>query len=60
MEVEALGDNGEFCHVLLLTAGVGGDEVGDDLLMEILFAVDAVEQTFELIKLLEGGLAHEM
>ena len=60
VEVEALGDNGEFCHVLLLTAGVGGDEVGDDLLTEPFFAVDAVEKAFEFVELLEGGFAHKV
>ena len=60
VEVEALGDDGEFRHVLLLTAWVGGDEVGDDLLMESFFAVDAVEETLELVELLEGGFAHQV
>ena len=60
VEVEALGDDGELCHVLLLTAGVGGDEVGDDLLTEPFLAVDAVEESLELVELLEGGLAHEV
>ena len=60
VEVEALGDDGELCHVLLLTTGVGGDEVGDNLLVQVLFAVDTVEDAFEGIELLERGLSHEV
>ena len=60
VEVEALGDDGELGHVLLLASGMGGDEVGDDLLMEPFFAVDAVEESLELVELLEGGLAHKV
>ena len=60
VEVEALGDDGELGHVLLLASGMGGDEVGDDLLMEPFFAVDAVEESLELVELLEGGFAHEV
>ena len=60
VEVETLGDDGEFRHILLLTTGVGGDEVGDDLLMESFFAVDAVEEALELVELLEGGFAHQV
>ena len=60
MEVELLGDDGELCHIFLMTAWVRRDEVGDDLLPEVLFTIDAVELAFELIELLERGLAHEM
>ena len=60
VEVETLGDDGELGHVLLQTSGMGGDEVGDDLLMEPFFAVDAVEESLELVELLEGGFAHEV
>ena len=60
MEVELLGDDGELCHILLMTAGVRRDEVGDDLFAEVLFTIDAVELALELIELLERGLAHEV
>ena len=59
MEVELFGKHGKFGHVFFQTAGVGGDEVRDDLLAEILLAIDAVEDTLEGVELLEGGLAHE-
>ena len=60
MEVEALGDDGKLGHILLATAGVGGDEVGDYLLAQVLLAVDAVELALEVVKLLERGLAHQL
>jgi len=60
VEVEALGDDGQLGHVLLAAAGVGGDEVGDDLLVKVLLAVDAVELALEVVELLEGRLAHEV
>ena len=60
MEVELLGDDGELCHIFLMATWVRRDEVGDDLLPEVLFAIDAVELAFELIELLERGLAHQV
>ena len=59
MEVQPLGDDGKFRHVLFLAAGVAGDEVGDELLAQSLFAVDAVEYLLELAELAERRLAHE-
>ena len=60
VEVETLGDDSEFGHIFLMAAGMGGDEVGDNLLVQVLFAVDTVEDALEGIELLERGLAHEM
>ena len=60
MEIQLLGDDGKLRHVFLTAAGMGTDEVGDNLLAEIFLAVDAVEQALELMELLEGRLAHEM
>ena len=60
MEVETFGDDGQFGHVLLVAARVGGDEVGDDLLVKILLAVDAVELALEVVELLERRFAHEV
>ena len=54
-----LGDDGQFGHVGLAAARVAGDEVGDDLLVEVFFAVDAVEEALECVELLERRLAHE-
>ena len=59
VEVELLGDDGELGHILLLATGMAADEVGDDLLAQVLLAVDAVEDALELVELLERGLAHE-
>ncbi len=60
MEVEMLGDDCQFSHILLTAAGVTADEVGNDLLAEVLFAVDAVKHPLELIELLERGLPHQI
>ena len=59
MEPQAAGDVGQLCHVLLMAAGVAADEIGYDLLVEVLLAADAVELPLELEELLERGLAHE-
>ena len=59
MEVQLFGDDSQLRHILLLAAWVGGDEVGDDLLVQVLLAVDTVEDAFELIELLERGFAHQ-
>ena len=59
MEVELPGDDGELGHVGLLTAGVRGDEVGDDLLPQVLLGVDAVEDALEVVELLERRFAHQ-
>ena len=50
---------GQFCHITLMATWVAGDEVGDDLLVESLLAIDAVEDTLELVELLERRLAHQ-
>ena len=39
---------------------MAGDEIGDDLLVEMLLAIDAVEDALEFVELLERGLAHEV
>ena len=43
-----------------MTTRVAGDEVGDDLLVEVLLATDAVELSLEVLELLERRLAHEV
>ena len=60
MEIKVLGNDGQLGHILLLTARVTGDEVGDDLLAKTFLAIDAVEDALELVELRERGLAHEI
>ena len=60
MEIETLGDDCQFGHILLLTARMAGDEVGDDLLAKTLLAINTVEDALKLVELLERGLAHEV
>ena len=54
------GELGQLGHVGFGAAGVAGDEVGYELLVEAFFAADAVKETLEVVELLEGGLAHEV
>ena len=60
MEVELFGLDGELGHVFLVAARVGGDEVGDELLAQVLVCVDAVEDALELLKEAERGFAHQV
>ena len=60
MEIQFFGDNSQFGHILLLASRVTADEIGDDLLAQVLLCVDAVENLLEFLELLEGWLAHEV
>lgn len=60
MEVQLLGNLRQLCHVLFCAARVTGDEVGDDLLVEVLLFVDTVEDTLEVVELLERRLPHQL
>ena len=60
LEVEMLGDDSQLGHIRLRTPWMAGDEIGDDLLVEMLLAIDAVEDALELVELLERGFAHEV
>ena len=60
MEIEVLGNHCQFGHILFLTAWVAGDEVGNDLLAKTLLAINLIEDSLELVELLERGLAHEV
>ena len=60
LESELAGEAGQLGHILLMTARMTGDEVGDDLLVQALLATDAVEDALEVIELLERGFAHEV
>ena len=60
VEVHLLRQNGEFGHILGLTAWVRRNEIGNDLLAQVFLATDAVEQPFELLKLAERRLSHQV
>ena len=60
VEVELLGFGSQLCHVGQRASGVTADEVGDELVVEMLFATDAVEESFEIVEEPEGRLAHEV
>ena len=60
LEVEMLGDDSQLGHISLRTPWMAGDEIGDDLLVEMLLAIDAVEDALEFVELLERGLAHQV
>lgn len=59
LEVEIFGQCGEFCHVFGCAARMAANEVGDDLLTQVLAAVDVVEDALEVVEEFEGGFAHE-
>ena len=58
MEIQFLGDFSQLLHVGFGASGMAGDEVGDELLVEVLLLIDAVEDALEVVELLERGLAH--
>ena len=60
LEVELLGLDGQLSHISLRTTRMAGDEVGDNLLVQVLLAIDAVEDALEVVELLERGLAHQV
>ena len=60
MEVQALGDYRQLCHILFMTARMRTDEVWNDLLVETLFLVDLVKDALELVEQIERWLAHEL
>ncbi len=51
LEVKALGQYCQFCHVRLRTSRVAGDEVGDELLTQALLTTDAVEKALKVVEL---------
>ena len=59
VEVEVLRDDGEFSHISFVTARVGTDEVGDNLLTKVLLTVDTIEDTFKLFKLPKRRFTHQ-
>ena len=58
MEIQPFGNDGQFGHVFFVAAGVAGDEVGDELLAQAFFAVDAVENLLERLELGKRRFAH--
>lgn len=60
MEIKPFGYDSKLCHVFFFTSRVAAYEVGDYLLTEVFFAVDAVEDALELAEELERRLAHEL
>ena len=58
-EVQFFGGDGELGHVGERASGVGGDEVGDELLAQSGLPVDGVEAGVEFFEQGERGLAHE-
>lgn len=60
LEIEVLGQCGKFCHVFRCTARVTADEVGDDLLTQILASVQFIEDVLEIIEEFERGFAHQV
>ena len=60
LEVEMFGDDSQLGHIGLTASWMAGDEVGNNLLVEMLLAIDAVEDALEVVELLERGLAHQV
>ena len=59
VEIELLGNHCQLGHIFFLAAWVAADEVRDNLLAQVLLAIDAVEDTLKLVELLKRGFAHE-
>ena len=51
MEIEFLRNLSQLRHIALGASGMTGDEVGDELLVEMFLLIDAVEDTLEVIEL---------
>ena len=59
LEVQLLRGDGQFCHVGLSAPWMAGDEVRYDLLLQVFFPADGVEDTLEVIELLERRFPHQ-
>ena len=51
LEVELFGLDSQLSHIRFRTTGMAGDEVGDNLLIEVLLTIDAVEDALKVIEL---------
>ena len=60
LEVQSLGLYGKVSHIFLMTSGMGGDEVRNELLTQSLFFVYLVKDTLKLFKKLEGRFSHQL
>ena len=60
MEVHTLGEHSQFGHVLSCTTRVATNKIGNDLLTEVLFTIDAIKDTLKLLELLKRRLAHDV
>ena len=50
MEIQPLGDDRQFRHVLFRTARMTADEVRDELLAQVQFPVQLVENPLEFVE----------
>lgn len=53
LEAESFGFSGKVGHILKPASGVAGDEIGDELLVDLFALADSVELGFELVEKLE-------
>lgn len=58
VEIQFLGEHGQLGHVFLMAAGVRRDEVGNELLAQLVTLVHTVEDGFETTELLKRRFAH--
>ena len=52
LEIEALRDEGETCHIFFMAPGVAADEVGDYLLAQSFTTVNVIKNLLEFLELL--------
>lgn len=60
MEVKTFGNHSQFSHIFLVTSWVRRNEVGDDLLSQSLFTINAVEYALEVVELTERWFSHQI
>lgn len=60
LEAEFFGFSGKVGHILEVAAGVAGDEIGDELLVDLFAFTDGVESGFELVEKLERRFSHHL
>lgn len=60
MEIKPFGLDRELCHVYFVATWMGGDEIGDKLLAQVMALVYGVEQALELLELAERRFAHDV
>ena len=60
LEVQLFGLDRQLSHICLRASGMAGYEVGDNLLVQMLLTIDAVEDALEVIELLKRRFAHQV